>query len=299
MQIFKKIKKQIKRRLITVALTLDKHQIDKLFLAQDKKIIFRTNTIQDIPLLKDRTGGKNSYGEWAHVIGIFQSVLYWYLPKHTGNRILDVGCGTGLMSMVAQNYINDNGEYIGLDINEKEIDFCRQHYNKPNLSFVHHHSNNAFYTKDKDFVNNPWSFNDGMFNLVTALSVWTHLNEKDAVFFMKEVSRVLSNGGLVIITVFLLDEAYNEGLGVRKKIKGKYHNTLQTDWVFDKEAYGSKNWRFPGHLDIPEKAIGVTIKGLEILLKESGLKLKKHHMGNWKEVPGLFFQDILVLQKCS
>jgi predicted SAM-dependent methyltransferase len=44
--------------------------------------------------------------------------------------------------------------------------------------------------------------------LVTALSVWTHLNEADARFYFKEISRVLKPDGKAIVTFFLLDEQY-------------------------------------------------------------------------------------------
>ena len=56
-------------------------------------------------------------------------------------------------------------------------------------------------------------------------------------------------------------------------------------------------WFSPQNLDIPEKAIGINEKGLNKLLNESGLKLIEYYPGNWKEIPGVFFQDILVFQK--
>ena len=31
--------------------------------------------------------------------------------------------------------------------------------------------------------------------------------------------------------------------------------------------------------------------------KTGRLKLVKHYQGNWKEVPGIFFQDIVILEK--
>jgi len=33
------------------------------------------------------------------------------------------------------------------------------------------------------------------------------------------------------------------------------------------------------------------------LLEESGLKISNYYPGNWKENPGLYFQDIVVFQK--
>ncbi len=48
---------------------------------------------------------------------------------------------------------------------------------------------------------------------------------------------------------------------------------------------------------VPERAIGVTEAGLDRLASSSGMKLIDHHQGNWKEVAGAFFQDILIFQK--
>ncbi len=48
---------------------------------------------------------------------------------------------------------------------------------------------------------------------------------------------------------------------------------------------------------VPERAIGVTEAGLDRLASSSGMKLIDHHQGNRKEVPRVFFQDVLIFQK--
>ena len=73
--------------------------------------------------------------------------------------------------------------------------------------------------------------------------------------------------------------------------------TKQDLWVFDQPSYGSKMWLHPKWADVPENAIGVNEAGLERLVENAGMGLIEHHQGNWKEMPGVFFQDILIFQK--
>ena len=227
------------KKIIKKILKDNPKDIDEEYLRFDKRQVYRTNNIQNIPNKKHRTGGKNSYAEWAHIIGIFQTIIYQQLSKKNNNNFLDVGCGTGLVSMAAQNYIGENGVYIGLDINKDEIEFCKEYYKHPNFIFKHTNSNNAFFANEQKDIEVKWDLENSFFDLVSALSVWTHLNEKDSIYYFKEISRVLKKNGKAIITFFYLDDLYKNTLNYRKDVKGKFHSTSQTDWIFDKKVYGS------------------------------------------------------------
>ena len=117
-------------------------------------------------------------------------------------------------------------------------------------------------------------------------------------FYFKEISRVLKKGGIAIITFFLLDETYLETLPHRVDQLGRYHRTNQLRWVFDKSCLGSTDWFHSKQVKIPEAAVGVTTKGINELVEPTQLKWSKTYLGNWKEIPGLFFQDILD-EKCN
>jgi hypothetical protein len=73
--------------------------------------------------------------------------------------------------------------------------------------------------------------------------------------------------------------------------------SLQNKWIFDQPTYGSNDWLHPKWVKVPEQALGVTKKGLKELISASGIKLIEHYQGNWKEIPGVFFQDVLIFQK--
>jgi SAM-dependent methyltransferase len=270
---------------------------DKYFLDTDRQHIRRTKNIRLIPDYKNRRGGKLSYAEWAHVIGIFQTIMYQTLGKKTGNQILDIGCGTGLLGISAEPFTFDGGGYTGIDVMTEDIDYCKSHYQSKNYQFVHLDVANPTYASAQSAELKPWPIEDNSQDLVTALSVWTHLSEKDAIFYLKEIHRVLKKGGKAIVTFFLLDDDYKDSLSKRSNAPGRFHNTSQDTWIFNVKAYDSQNWYTIPSVATPEGAIGITEEGLEILLKTSGLKLVQNYSGNWKEIPGVFFQDILVFEK--
>ncbi len=294
----KMIKKLIAKLLNRIG--VNSYQVlDRLYLPIDREHIYRTRNIRLIPEEHHRRGGKNSYAEWAHVIGIFQTIIFSHLRNKEDNVILDIGCGSGLLGIASEPYLGQGGKYVGLDVDKKNIDICRGNFPSEPFEFVHFDVNNPFYAPSQNAAKLEWPVESESIDLVTALSVWTHLNESDALFYFKEISRVLKLDGVAIVTFFLLDDVYKDSLNVRTHRKGRYHMTFQDEWIFDQPSYGSDAWYHPKWAEIPENAIGVTKAGLERLASGAGLSIVEHYQGNWKEVPGAFFQDVLVFEKAK
>ncbi len=266
---------------------------------RDKADVRRSAAIRAIPPRGHRTGGKASYAEWAHVIGLFQGLMAQAMPDaaRAAPRILDVGCGSGLLALSAQPLLGEAGRYTGIDTQASEVAFCRRRYARfPNLAFIHHGQANPHYNPEGR-TDGPWAVEDASVDLVTALSVWTHLDERDARALIAEVGRVLVPGGRALITVFVLDAGYDPA-HIRAGATVNPHATDPARWIFDRPTRGSAHWFHPVWADdVPEKAIALDMEGIAALCADGGLTLHAHWPGHWKQRAGLYFQDVLVFEK--
>lgn len=269
--------------------------VDRVFLEYDKEALLRTKNLRLIPNEPFRRGGKYSYAEWAFTIGIFQTVLNFHLIRKENNFILDVGCGTGLMCIAAEPFLGSRGHCVGIDAIKSNIHFCRENFPEDKFTFFH---------PDRRSPENRmlWDVEDRTFDVITALSVWTHFGEETAMYYFKEVNRMLKPGGIAIISFFFLDSIYADGLNMRNSNEiGRYHSTKQGVWVFSERVRNSDSWLCPSWVKRPEQAIGVTPEGMREMIYESpDLRMVEmgYYPGNWKEHPGIFFQDVFVFEKC-
>ncbi|MGF1605611.1 MAG: methyltransferase domain-containing protein [Rhodothalassiaceae bacterium] len=273
------------------------HAVDAAFLPLDRSFVQRAGSVRLIPRGPNRFGGKYAYGDWAHTIGVFHALLFDLVKDRADPHLLDVGCGKGLVGLAAAPVLGSTGRYTGLDVVADNIAFCRRHFSDSRFDFIHVAQANAAYAAAQPDTLAPWPLADSQIDIVTALSVWTHLSERHALFYMREVSRVLKPGGIALITVFLLDETYRRRLAQGLPKISPTHPTDPADWVFDRPAYGSDHWFHTGWARVPEDAIGVCEAGLRKMLDAAGLTLAAHYPGLWKDRPGLYFQDAVLLHR--
>jgi SAM-dependent methyltransferase len=122
-----------------------------------------------------------------------------HVPLEGVSSVLDFGCGCG---RVTRYWADFEGAVCGSDLDRDAVEWCRD-----NLAFA-------------AFVDNalapPLVFDNESFDLVYALSVFTHLTEELQLSWRDELRRVLRPGGRLLLTTHgrsylpRLDEAERE-----------------------------------------------------------------------------------------
>ena len=113
--------------------------------------------------------------------------------------VLDFGCGCGRVTRYW--YSHRNTRVSGTDFNPAPIGWCRRH-----LPF-------ARFTGNAPIP--PLAFPGEEFDFIYALSVFTHLPEERQAAWMKELSRVLRPGGVLLLTTH--GESYRDALSPRER----------------------------------------------------------------------------------
>lgn len=117
-----------------------------------------------------------------YYIGTHFAVLEFlkkYLHKKNGNRILDAGCGTGLLMKKLKGF----GEVYGFDISQEALGYAKKNGLK-NL-------------KKASVTNIPYK--DNFFHALVSIDVLYHKQVGNDLKALKEFKRVLKPGGVLIV----------------------------------------------------------------------------------------------------
>lgn len=218
----------------------------------------------------------------------FMSYCRLLLELRTEERVLDVGCGCGLMALQFKDYLDKRGRYNGLDLHDPSIRWCRRHITPahPNFEFARIDVQSDAYNPGGRYAADEYvfPFDDQSFDAVLLKSVFTHLRPGPVENYLKEVSRLLSPGGRALATFFLLNE---------RQASLRREGLNRIDFPF-----GEGVWRH-AYRESPESAVAYREDFILELLNRHGLALKRPIIyGSWSGLrEGLSFQDMLLLER--
>lgn len=111
---------------------------------------------------------------------LVKKVLSRLLDPHPNYKLLDIGCGTGNILLMLQEF----GEAVGVDVSPVALEFCRTR----NLSALH------LVTPDDKLP-----FPDRSFDVTCAFDLLEHI--EDDLSFLNEIKRVTQTHGKILLIV--------------------------------------------------------------------------------------------------
>lgn len=123
-------------------------------------------------------------------------------------RVLDVGCGAGRLAIPLTEYLSSEGRYEGLDVIPWAIDWCRREITSryPGFTFTHADVASGQYYPEGAVSPERYSlpYETDQFDVVCALSLFTHMLPDGLERYLSEFVRVLREGGRALLTFYLL-----------------------------------------------------------------------------------------------
>ncbi len=255
--------------------------------------------IDNVP---DEIWGKvvgESFTNWVYQQGFFAALIRCYAPNKS-LRLVDFGCGHGKIAPISVFFTHPDGEYLGIDIEESYIDFCRRKYSQvPRVKFHVSRDFNPLYStrqqgaadKDKSY-GEDWPVAAESIDVVIAVSVFTHLQEAEALGYVNKIHAILKPNALAIFTCHIVEEPRKQ-----PGFMFNYSPVLVSLFKYATPLPGSYNW-FTCNPKLPESGIAMNMAGLNSLIQGKfniELMMRGSATGGSDPLP----QDVVVLRKLA
>jgi 2-polyprenyl-3-methyl-5-hydroxy-6-metoxy-1,4-benzoquinol methylase len=240
----------------------------------------------------------DSYTNWVYQQGFFAALIK-YFARNESLKIIDFGCGHGKLAPVSTFFTHPEGEYVGIDIQESYINYCRRKYSQlPRVRFHVSKDYNPFYPQRQSAVTenksygSDWNVPPDSIDIVIALSVFTHLQEADAFGYINKIHTIIKPNALAILTCHIVEEP--------RKQPGfifNYNPFLVSLFKFTTPLPTSYNW-FTCNPALPESGIAMNMTGLNSLI-QGKFKIEFIVRGSTTGGKDPFPQDVVVLRKLA
>jgi len=229
-------------------------------------------------LMQNTTGLTENRHFAEHGVAIFDA-LEKASPKplNSYTNVLDFGVGVGRLARMFHGF---DGTYTGVDIDKRHIKWVTRA-----LKHV-----TPVLTKPRA----PIPLADGQFDMIVSISVFTHMNEADCMFYIEELARLAAPGAYLFLTIHgnrALNRARAEEnilamLAIPEQDVKEAGRALQDT--------GFRFVRQDGHLTSDKYEYGITFIGEKYLRRAWAPMFE-----SFKVISGAIhdFQDIVVLKK--
>jgi ubiquinone/menaquinone biosynthesis C-methylase UbiE len=124
--------------------------------------------------------------------------LFSLLPFKPGDRVLDAGCGTGVLVPFIMERIGREGLLYELDFAERMLEINRSLHEGPNVRFILSDAENV-------------TLEDDSCDMVICFSCFPHFHDKERA--VEALSRLLRPGGIFVVAHFDSSEGINRHHG--------------------------------------------------------------------------------------
>jgi SAM-dependent methyltransferase len=209
-------------------------------------------------------------------------------PHH---NVVDIGSGIGRVAIPLTQYLSGKGNYHGLEIIKRAVDWCRDNISSyyGNFHFTHLDVHNPHYNPRGRLTLQSIALpvGAGSADVVFLASVFTHIGEQDATFYVKQIARMLKPGGQLWSTWFLLDEETKELVRAGKTTFERQNTDLTGDVAHEFRA------------DHPGAAVGFDESFVLSTMVGAGLHPKILSKGKWcaRRSPDRYNQDVIIAER--
>lgn len=181
-------------------------------------------------------------------------------------RILDFGCGVSRIIVHLKKFDNEAMLLHGCDVNEKMIEFNKNSFKDISYSLIP--------------FSPPTTYEENFFDLLYAISIFTHIPALLQEKWLKEIYRVLKAEGIFLLTT--------HGNYFRERLLKDEQEVLAKEGVFTK-AYKKEGHRMMSTYNSPESFKKLLLTYFEILEYHDGA-IDKSKVGG---------QDLWIVRKKS
>ncbi len=157
------------------------------------RLIFRRNFLSSVPppVLRYRVHGHPGLSDFLKIGRLCQADITQILNRmgrrfDSFHNILDFGCGCG-RTLIWFSPKGGSPSFFGTDIDREAVSWCRDH-----LPFAQFEQNDRL---------PPLSYPSQTFDLVYAVSVFTHFDEELQFLWLRELRRVMKSGGILLLSL--------------------------------------------------------------------------------------------------